>query len=93
MLQETIDEFTEKTATPPHVLICNKKTFKIIALGLRESGVFEEFKKKIPLEMSFSEIPIIKINDAPDDKIYAVDKETYEEIMDIAKPTSSGDKI
>ena len=100
-LQTTIDKFTENAGVPPYALVCNKKTYDAIALemyqGLRweRTRPFEEPPKKRPwpATMTFKEIPIIKNNDAPGNMIYAVDKEAHEEIMDIAKPTSSGDKV
>ena len=101
-LQPTIDKFTENAGVPPHALVCNKKIYDAIAqelyadcrkeINIKDIGTFEKYRKTIPLEMRFKEIPIINNNDAPGDMIYAVDKETYEEITNIAKPTSSGDK-
>lgn len=102
-LQETIDKFTETAGTPPYALVCNKKTYEVIAQELYQTLRWEKTQhfnkppsstastKAVRLEMRFSNILIIQNNDAPGNKVYAMDKKTYEEIMDIAKPTSSGE--
>lgn len=92
-LQITIDKFTENTGTPPYALVCNKKTYDAIAQELyatlrwektryfKDPPSFKVSTKSARQEIIFRDIPIIQNNNAPDNKIYAVDECTCEKTI------------
>ena len=83
-IEEMVDSMLEYGNTP-YAIICNRRTFGIIAKKIRKLDRFRELDNIIPEQLwfkySFGDIPLIKNKYCPRDTVYAVDKHTYEKII------------
>ena len=88
-IEEMVDE-VRKYGCTPHALICSRKTLEKIAIEIHALSPLEE--KFIPLEMlfkyEFGDLPIVKFKYCPEDKVFVVDKDTYERVMEAEKEFS-----
>ncbi|MEA3420975.1 MAG: hypothetical protein U9Q97_04765 [Acidobacteriota bacterium] len=75
--EETLAKYIENSGNKPYAFICNKETFKKIALELRELDIFKENKKVVPTELFFNGIPVFGFDGYPKDKIYIIDEKTF----------------
>ena len=82
LIQEAVDEVI-KFGTIPCVIICNKKTWKKVALYFRKLSPIEE--KSMPRQIWFKyegrDLPVLKFKYLPEDTIYVLDKDTYKKLM------------
>lgn len=87
-LEEALAKFID-SGSKPYAFLCNKETFKKIALEMRECSIVVDFgyqnlyRKIIPSEMRYDGIFIFEEKYVPKDKIYIVDKEAYLKIKKV----------
>ena len=81
LIQEAKDKMEEAGGIEAYAIICNKKTFEILAKELRKLDRFREFDNIIPLEMSVDGLRVIKNEHLDNNQVLVVNKDNYERIM------------